>query len=157
MYRTSEAARLAGCSAAAIRAYCKRYFDYLSPTARPTPGGDRQFNEEDVRLFAFIASQTALGITHEEVSTRLAAGEHMTFIVAREEPPPPTAAEQTALSVLVMQVQAAAQREQGLYAQIATLSQQLGEARGELTALKEQAATAATAARLPWYRRLFGL
>jgi hypothetical protein len=107
-------------------------------------------------LLAFVASQTGEGITHAEIAGRIAAGEwkdHPLPAGAAADTEPEPQPEPSALMLTAGQLTAALERESALHSQIAQMAQELGMARGELTALKAQMAQE----RRPWYQRLLGL
>jgi DNA-binding transcriptional MerR regulator len=54
-----------------IRNYCRRYPQYLSPSANPANGGTRLFTSRDVALLSFIHSALHSGMNHAEISMKL--------------------------------------------------------------------------------------
>ena len=82
MYNVSQAARYSGVSGTTIRGWTREYSDYLSPTANPPAGQPRQFTEDDVRVFATVATLRAQLVTTEDIRAALDAGQ-------RIEPMPP--------------------------------------------------------------------
>jgi DNA-binding transcriptional MerR regulator len=156
---TSEIARLIAVSPASVRVYARKYAKWLSPTAVTVKGATRNYTEQDARLMGFVASLTAQGIPHGEIETRIEASEHEAFDLPSSSEPSPeqVQVEQTALAVLIGQAQASVKREADLHDRIATLEREVGQAQGELTALKAQLEADRERQRQPWYRRLFGM
>ena len=97
-FSPSSVAKATGVSLAAIRSYCERYSDYLSPGARPAKGQPREFTADDVRLIAFIRKKTSPGgVSHSEIIQAIEAGELVEFthwqtpadqVDAEQEPQP---------------------------------------------------------------------
>lgn len=166
-YTTKQAAEITGASRQALRAYTRRYARYFSTEATPEQGQDRRYTRDDLRLVAYIYSQTSAGASHDQVNDRLAAG----ALDAFEWHPPesgeeidPAPDDNTAL-VPVAQLQAAhallqdaqrreaaaADRADELQAEIARLTLELGQAQGEAAALKSSRHRAPK-----WWRAIFG-
>jgi hypothetical protein len=60
MATVSELARLLGVGRDTVKWWAKEYAEYLSLTARPAKGQERQFSEADLRVLAVIAEQTKM-------------------------------------------------------------------------------------------------
>jgi DNA-binding transcriptional MerR regulator len=82
MYNVTQAARHAGVSGTTIRGWTREYSEYLSSTANPPAGQPRQFVEDDLRVFATVATLRAQLVTTEDIRAALDAGQ-------RIEPMPP--------------------------------------------------------------------
>jgi DNA-binding transcriptional MerR regulator len=82
MYNVTQAARHAGVSGTTIRGWTREYSEYLSSTANPPAGQPRQFVEDDLRVFATVATLRAQLVTTEDIRATLDAGQ-------RIEPMPP--------------------------------------------------------------------
>src|SRR5262249_54185612 len=150
-----------------LRAYASKeaYQPLLSTEATPDPGKERKFTVDDLKLFAFIAARTRLGESHSDVAERIAADELVTFDWTPTAPPRPTEGAESQQAALVPLEQLRAmqalladsrQREvetkqqaqaqiEGLQAEIRQerekieqLQRELGEAKGELTAMKRR-------------------
>lgn len=170
-YSTAQAARLAGASKPAVRAYAAKYSAWLSPEATPEPGHERRFTVDDLRLLRFVFERTQAKDTHAVVLARIASGELDSFTWtpaepqdAAEEPVDSTEGSRTAPSALMTQAQVQAlktlledahrreqdakERERELQEQLATLQHALGQAQGELEARKRR--------RPGWLRSLLG-
>jgi DNA-binding transcriptional MerR regulator len=174
-YTTKEASELTGASKQALRVYTTRYKQFMSPLATPDAGGERRFTEADLKYLAYVYQQTQSSKTHEEVLAALANGALDDF----EWEPPKTTQNVTidggsvgtalvpierlvAIQALLQAEREARQRdederqrlidrEQQLSARLEDLRQQLGEAQGELKAIK------ATRRKPPaWWVRIFG-
>lgn len=168
-YTTKEASELTGASKQAIRVYTTRYARYMSTEATPDAGTERRFTEADLKLMAYIYQQTQRGNrTHNQVLASLEEG----ALDAYDWEPPTTAqhatidggsigtalvpierlvATQALLQAEREERQRLIDREQELSERLENVRQQLGEAQGELKALKSQR-------RKPpaWWVRLFG-
>ena len=82
MYNVTQAACHAGVSGTTIRGWTREYSEYLSPAANPPAGQPRQFVEDDLRVFATVATLRAQLVTTEGIRAALDAGQ-------RIEPMPP--------------------------------------------------------------------
>ena len=82
MYNVTQAARHAGVSGTTIRGWTREYSEYLSSTANPPAGQPRQFVEDDLRVFATVATLRAQLVTTEDIRAALDTGQ-------RIEPMPP--------------------------------------------------------------------
>ena len=77
MYNVTQAARYAGVSGTTIRGWAREYSDYLSPTANPPAGQARQFIEDDLQVFATVATLRAQLVTTEDRRAALDAGQRL--------------------------------------------------------------------------------
>lgn len=170
IYTVAQASQVLSLSKATLRAYASKemYRRYLSTEATPSPGLERKFTSDDLKLFAFIAATTKLGESHESVAQRLAAGELSDFDWTPPEPQIAVEPGETSTGQLVPleQVRAlqalladARQREsetteraqaQLTEAQesIRRLERELGQAQGALEVYKRR--------RPKWWSTLFG-
>lgn len=78
-YTTAQAAEAAGVSPSTIRnvttgQFARHYAGFFSESARPGKGESRQLTAGDLKLLAYIRQQTAVGVPHEEVAAKIAAG-----------------------------------------------------------------------------------
>lgn len=157
-YSTSQAARLAGLSPAAIRNYivgpfAAHYAAFFSSGACPPKGETRSLTERDLALIAFIREKTASGLTHVTIAEQIAQGalEGFTWTAAEradEGPTAPSEDEQAAQapgSALVQiaatftaQLAAAQTREQALYDRLIAAEQRAARAEGQLEAIQSQ-------------------
>ena len=177
LYTTSAAAKLAHVSPGTIRnlttgQFAASYDGLFSPSASPGKGQPRLFTSEDVKLLAFIRQQTAAGLSHEEATRRIRAGELEAFswsppIVAESVASPedapqtvtagPQAAQEAGPNSFALALasqwanllESAHARELDLQDRLIAAEAARARAEGELDALKAAQAR-------PWYKRLFG-
>lgn len=76
-YSVTQAARAVGVSDTTIRQWGRQFADHLSPGATPPKGQPRQFDEEDITVFATAAVLRAQLVPYEEIEARIAAGERL--------------------------------------------------------------------------------
>ena len=79
VYSTSAAARIANVSPSTVRnlttgTYAPLYAGLFSAGVRPPTGQPRVYTEGDVRLLAYVRTQTAQGVSHADIAARIAAG-----------------------------------------------------------------------------------
>lgn len=179
-FTPKQAAHMAGVSAASLRNYTARYADHFSANATPPKGQPRKFTAEDVRLLAFIRDATARGLKHGQVQDAIEAGElgefdHWQAPEPETEPiqdDEPSTALATGAQVQALQMilddlqrrESVAKEEtarlrtemqahdETYQERINSLTMQLGEAKGKLSAFEE----AARNRRPEWFRRIFG-
>lgn len=153
-YTTKQAADLTGSSRQSIRVYSNVYKRFFSSEGAPPPGQSRKFTQDDIKLIAYIAATTELGLLHSQVIERLNAGalDEFTWQPPQAPQAEPQQAEQAtgAYLVPVERLQAtqalmadAQRREQqaldqaaALQAEVQRLTLELGQATGELQAYK---------------------
>jgi len=58
-----------------VRIWAKEFASYLSPTANPSKGNQRNFDDEDLSVFALIAEMKGQGNTFEDIHASLQAGQ----------------------------------------------------------------------------------
>ncbi|MBY0527703.1 MAG: helix-turn-helix domain-containing protein [Gemmataceae bacterium] len=75
MATVSEVARLLGVEPAKVKRWAKEFAEYLSLTASPAKGQERQFSEADLRVLAVIADHLELGNGADDVHSALNSGE----------------------------------------------------------------------------------
>lgn len=120
MYNVTQAARYAGVSGTTIRGWAREYSDYLSPTANPPAGQARQFSEDDLAVFATVATLRAQLVTTEDIRAALDAGQRLEPVRPLEEEKPADQADQldaaasTALTLYSQQVNALQARNEAL-------------------------------------------
>jgi len=177
-YKSTEAARLVGCSPASVRAYPSKFPQFFSPSAVPARGTERRFTDSDLRVLRFIAVATAQGETLAEVGARLEAGEVTAFDWSPGEDQPPAAPSQgetagasTALAsipqVLAQLFQQldtarrqdqvdARRREDELTRQLLDARERIGRLEGEIAALKAKETDEGVTPPPSFWDRLFG-
>lgn len=77
MATVSEVARLLGVEPAKVKQWAKEFAVYLSLTARPAKGRERQFSEADLRVLAVVAEHLELGNDADDVHYALNRGSSM--------------------------------------------------------------------------------
>ena len=75
MASVAEVARLVGVEPAKVKRWAKEFAEYLSLTARPGKGQERQFSEADLRVLAVVADHLELGNDADDVHYALNSGE----------------------------------------------------------------------------------
>lgn len=75
MASVSEVARLLGVEPAKVKQWTKEFAEYLSLTAQPAKGQERQFSEPDLRVLAVVAQHLMLGNDADDVHYALNSGE----------------------------------------------------------------------------------
>lgn len=69
MATVSEVARLIGVEPGKVKRWATEFAEYLSLTARPAKGKERQFSEADLRVLAVIANHLRCGNDSERHGT----------------------------------------------------------------------------------------
>ena len=67
-----------GVSRETVRQWTNQFADYLSPTATPEKGRQRNYTEDDLHVFALVSGMKTTGSTTEEISAALASGQRGT-------------------------------------------------------------------------------
>ncbi len=67
----SSVARLVGTSPDSLRRWCEEYAPYLSPSAVPPKGTERDFNTHDIRILNYIGAQRKAHALHDEIREQL--------------------------------------------------------------------------------------
>lgn len=75
MATVSEVARLIGVDRDKVKAWAKEFAEYLSLTAQPAKGRERQFSEADLRVMAVISEHLEMGNDADDVHYALNSGE----------------------------------------------------------------------------------
>jgi len=75
MASVAEVARLVGVEPAKVKRWAKEFAEYLSLTAQPVKGRERQFSEADLRVLAVVADHLELGNDADDVHYALNSGE----------------------------------------------------------------------------------
>ena len=78
MYTTKDICEKFGVSRETVRQWTTQFTDYLSPTATPEKGRQRNYTEEDLSVLALVSNQKSTGSTSEEIAAALAAGQRAT-------------------------------------------------------------------------------
>lgn len=74
-YTTKEVRDKFGLSRETIRQYSNNFSAYLSPTAKPEKGQQRNFTDDDLPVLALIATMKAAGADSDTIAAALAAGQ----------------------------------------------------------------------------------
>lgn len=75
MASVSEVAQLIGVERDKVKRWSKEFAEYLSLTAQPAKGKERQFSEADLRVLAVVANHLELGNDADDVHYALNTGE----------------------------------------------------------------------------------
>lgn len=75
MATVSEAARFLGVEPDKVKRWAKEFAEYLSLTAQPGKGKERQFSEADLRVLAVVAEHLELGNDADDVHFALNSGQ----------------------------------------------------------------------------------
>lgn len=73
-YTTGNIADLIGVSRETVRQWTLEYGKHMSDGATPTEGAYRRYNDDDVRIFAYIVKSRTLGLDTDEVHKALSDG-----------------------------------------------------------------------------------
>jgi len=71
---TKDVAQRFGVSPDTVRIWTTQFSAYLSPTASPEKGRQRNFTEEDMEILALIAAMKGQGSKFDEIAASLSAG-----------------------------------------------------------------------------------
>lgn len=140
----------------------------MSTEATPEHGAERSFTDSDLKVLAYIYTQTKLGKTHDQVTEALQAGALDSFDwQPPEQPTEPTEPHESATDALVpmsqlhaarLVLEEAQKQRERLAEQLAEaqqrnaeLERELGQAKGELAGFKSAQYRAPQ-----WWRALFG-
>lgn len=102
MYTNKDIAERFGISRESARLWSNQFADYLSPTATPQPGRQRNYTDDDLSVFGLVASMKGEGKQNDEISAALAAGQRGT--VPSSGPVVPRATEVATLKRQLAQV-----------------------------------------------------
>jgi DNA-binding transcriptional MerR regulator len=80
MYTTKDICDKFGVSRETVRQWTSQFGGYLSPTATPEKGRQRNYTDNDLGVFALVSNLKSTGSTSEEITAALSAGQ-------RGEPP----------------------------------------------------------------------
>ena len=72
---TSHITALFGISPQTVRNWSEEFARYLSALAAPGRGRNRQFSEDDMRVFSLVAALKKSGATNEDIHLALASGQ----------------------------------------------------------------------------------
>lgn len=136
MYTTTYVRRLFSVSHQTVKNWAIEFAHYLSPRARPERNKQRFFNEDDLAVFALVASMGREGQRYEAIHVALATGQR--GAAPEREPglaasplPPHTLVWREELETLRLELVAAR-------AQTELLEKQLQEAQREIWRLHEE-------------------
>lgn len=142
MYSVSQMARAINRTPPTVRAWTKEFGDFLSPTANPPRGEERQFTEEDAAVLRTVATMRDQGIEYADIIGALDRGERLEPVDAPPVDAPPSG--KGAAADMARSFETALQLYQG---QLSDLTERLIEsevararAETELRLLKEQRA-----------------
>lgn len=79
MYTNVDVSEKFGISREAARQWANQFSKYLSPTANPEPGRQRNYDDDDLSVFALIASLKAQGAKVDEIFAALESGQRGTI------------------------------------------------------------------------------
>lgn len=91
MYTVTQAARSANVSTTSIRNWTKLYADYLSPSANPPPGTQREFTPADLSVFSTVAVLRSQLVEPDQIRAALDEGQRLEPISPTHEQPTPAA------------------------------------------------------------------
>ncbi len=74
-YLTSHVTKVFDVSPQTVRNWAEEFSRYLSVSAAPGRGRNRQFSEDDFRVFALVAAMKKSGAPNDEIHVSLAAGQ----------------------------------------------------------------------------------
>ncbi len=120
-YSTAEVAAIYDISLETVRIWCSEFERHLSPRANPGHRQKRIFNEDDMAVFALVATLKNEGYTYQDIHNSLDNGE-------RGMPP----------SRQMPDTIAVTEREKNFVARISHLEEQLSQAIEENERLKEE-------------------
>lgn len=142
MYSVSQMARAINRTPPTVRAWTKEFGDFLSPTANPPRGEERQFTEEDAAVLRTVATLRDQGIEYADIIAALDRGERLEPVDAPPVDAPP--AGKGAAADMARSFETALQLYQG---QLSDLTERLiaaevarAQAETELRLLREQLA-----------------
>jgi DNA-binding transcriptional MerR regulator len=75
MYTTKDICDKFGVSRETVRQWTSQFGDYLSPTATPEKGRQRNYTDGDLSVFALVSNLKSTGSTSEEITAALSAGQ----------------------------------------------------------------------------------
>lgn len=77
MYTTGTVAKLLGVSRETIRKWSNadKFGGFMSAGATPAENINRQFNDDDVRIFAYIHKSKQIGLSEDEIAAGLETGQ----------------------------------------------------------------------------------
>ncbi len=72
-YKVNEAATVLGVSSPTVRRWSRFFSSHLSGAATPGPGVERLFDDDDLRVLAYVRDRSAVGHTGEAILAELPA------------------------------------------------------------------------------------
>lgn len=155
-YPPKQAAILAQISVASVKNYVKNHDAYFSASARPGPGIARSYTDRDIQVLRTIARMSREGLAKEKISERLADGEldgwQPTDSVSEPISGPQQAAAPQAALALANQWHALQNAYEAERAERQALAERLIAAESRAAKLEAEL----SAAKMPWWKRLFG-
>ena len=144
-YTTQHAQALFNVSHTTIKNWCAEFADYLSPSARPEPGHQRQFMEDDLRVLALVAEMKNRAATFDDIHAALKIGQRGVLPNSFNTALAPTSTIVAAISELREQIELMNSTIQNLQAegnkkdgQITLLKEQLSEAKADIRRLERE-------------------
>lgn len=146
-YTTQQIADLFAVSHQTVKNYCAEFAAYLSPTATPEKGQQRQFTDDDVAVLALVVEMKKAGAVFESIHHALGMGQRGDVPDAALIPIEGDGAGAGGAALLVMRQQvidlqtALAEKERelaGRDAQIALLREMLNEAQRQVINLERK-------------------
>lgn len=142
MYSTAQIARLFNVARETIRKWSVEFSDFLSPNATPGQGKTRQFDENDMAVFALVSEMKAQGKVYDDIHFALKAGQRGTIPAAVQNLIPADVPRSLVLQTQIRELEMQLRRmsEDGLRkdGRIDLLTQQLEEAHQENDVLKKR-------------------
>ena len=138
MYQTKDVVKRFGVSPQTVRTYADEFGHYLSPTANPPAGQQRNFTDEDLSVFALVVQLKHQGFTYEAIHAALSSGQRgdpSQQPDGKSEAAGPTGREQNSIIALRKELVALRQLHE---TEIQELRTERDRATGQAEAYKEQ-------------------
>ena len=141
MYQTKDIVEQFSVSPQTVRTYADEFGHYMSPTANPPTGQQRNFSDDDLAVFALIVQLKRQGFTYEAIHAALASGQrgevsHQSDFLKQIEIPP--VRDQNSLIVLRKELTALKEMHEN---EVRELRTDRDKAVGQAEAYKEQLQT----------------
>ncbi|MBZ0300997.1 MAG: MerR family transcriptional regulator [Anaerolineae bacterium] len=144
MYQTKDIVERFGVSPQTVRTYADEFSHYMSPTANPPTGQQRNFTDEDLEVFSLVVQLKRQGFTYESIHAALASGQRGDLLqdvdFAKEAASPPSREQN---SVIALRKELVALREIH-ETEVQELRTERDKAVGQAEAYKEQLQTRET-------------
>ena len=75
MYTNKDLSSRFGISRESVRMWSNQFAAYLSPSATPEKGRQRNYTDEDLSVFALVDSMRRAGASNEDIAAALGAGQ----------------------------------------------------------------------------------